>query len=385
MRVHCPVRLYLALVDCVDSTSDPADHFRSTPAGSGELCKCPTFTALSQLHLTGFLPACQNNRYVLKTKKKKKKILFCPLGSFTPGLRLGWDEVQDRFCGLPSSFLLSGFLMHHLLNVAVIYLNVTSWHPLLPRAALSLAISHGCCATETLTSVVLSRHFAYVRRCGSPRLAPSSGFCCLHAECVALQLLISVIEVWRSWGEEGMMRKLAYWYLAGAFCRVAPQVLLLCSLLRSLLSVCLCIPQLLISPRSSKPGASPSVTSRWCARHVNLQVGQQPTRGGWTLARQGSGRGKTDRGASPQPGTLKPSGKTWVPSSQHARWWSAAAVCGFLMLCIGEVKLLTDGGPRWHWCCSEKGQFAWMKSHLKKKFCEIVAKWHDGNIAYQFA
>lgn len=41
------------------------------------------------------------------------------------------------------------------------------------------------------------------------------------------------------------MRKLAYWYLAGASCLVAPQLLLqvflLCSLLRSLLSVCLSV------------------------------------------------------------------------------------------------------------------------------------------------
>lgn len=50
--------------------------------------------------------------------------------------------------------------MHHLLNVAVIYSNVTSCHPQLPRAAHSLAISHGCCATATLTSVASSRHSA---------------------------------------------------------------------------------------------------------------------------------------------------------------------------------------------------------------------------------
>lgn len=91
MRVHCPVRLYLALVDCVGSTPDLAEHFRSTPAGSGELCKCPTFTALSQLHLTGFLPACQNNRYV--SKKTKPNFCFAHLEVF----HLSSDLTETKY------------------------------------------------------------------------------------------------------------------------------------------------------------------------------------------------------------------------------------------------------------------------------------------------
>lgn len=118
MRVHCPVRLYLALVDCVDSASDLAEHFRSTPAGSGELCKCPTFTALSQLHLTGFLPACQNNRYVSKKeytfsvlptwkfyswaqtrlRRSARQVLWPPV--FVPPVRIFDAPPAKRCCNL---------------------------------------------------------------------------------------------------------------------------------------------------------------------------------------------------------------------------------------------------------------------------------------------